>query len=94
MIFGYLSSKTIWCWFNIDLRILPVARSSVVTGDTIYVSILLQMYQLTIKFIVLDYVGNTCHRQKATRESGYRRSETFNLITVRTHTHACAGTNT
>ena len=67
--------------------------------NNLFDSRLLQMYRLTVKLIVLDYVGNAGHRQRVTRESGgqsgcVRRSQIFNPITMRTHTPACAHTHT
>ena len=66
--------------------------------NNLFDSRLLQMYRLTVKLIVLDYVGNAGHRQKVTRESGGQsgcgRSQIFNPITMRTHTPACAHTQT
>ena len=66
--------------------------------NNLFDSRLLQMYRLTVKLIVLDYVGNAGHRQKVTRESGGQsgcgRSQIFNPITVRTHTPAPAHTQT
>ena len=67
--------------------------------NNLFDSRLLQMYRLTVKLIVLDYVGNAGHRQRVTRESAgqsgcVRRSQIFNPITTRTHTPACAHTHT
>ena len=65
--------------------------------NNLFDSRLLQMYRLTVKLIVLDYVGNAGHRQKVTRESGVSPGVDvvrFLIRLQREHTHPHARTHT